>query len=80
MSTPLLPSRRAKEIAEGLVRTGRAFDVRVVGTWLQLRAKTGNFYWISMDGSFLLRGDVVDGAEELQPKFADSMARAGATR
>jgi hypothetical protein len=55
-------------------------DVRLVGTWFQLRATTGNFYWISLDGVILLRGDTVDGAQELQPSFAEAMARAGATR
>jgi hypothetical protein len=30
--------------------------------------------------SALFRGDAVDGAEQLQPSFADAMARAGATR
>ena len=81
MSAPPQPSPRAKQIAEGLVRTGRASsDVRLIGTWLRLRATAGNFYWISLDGALLLRGDTVDGAEELQPRFADAMARAGATR
>jgi hypothetical protein len=32
------------------------------------------------DGWALLRGDTFDGAEELQPNFADAMARAEATR
>ena len=32
------------------------------------------------DGWALLRGDTFGGAEELQPNFADAMARAGATR
>ena len=74
------PSRRANEIAEGLMRTGRGSDVRLAGTWLQLCGTAGNFYWIALDGSALLRGNTFDGAEELQPSFADAMARAGATR
>ena len=80
MPAPLLLSPRAKQIAEGLVRTGRASDARLFRTWLQLRATAGNFYWIALDGSALLRGDTFDGAEELQPSFADAMARAGVTR
>jgi hypothetical protein len=71
---------RAKQIAEGLVRTGRASDARLFRAWLQLRATAGNFYWIALDGSALLRGATFDGAEELQQRFADAMARAGATR
>jgi hypothetical protein len=62
------------------MRTGRGTDVRLIGTWLQLRAKAQNFYWISLDGAFLLRGAAVDRAEQLQPSFADAMARAGAAR
>jgi hypothetical protein len=63
-----------------LVRTGRSSDARLFRTWLQLHATAGNFYWIALDGSALLRGDTFDGAEELEPSFADAMARAGATR
>jgi len=77
MPAPLLLSPRAKQIAEGLVRTGRASDARLFRTWLQLRATAGNFYWIALDGSALLRGDAFDGADELQQSFADAMARAG---
>jgi hypothetical protein len=80
MSAPLIPSHRAEAIAEGLVRTGRGFDVRPVRTWLQLRAKGGTFYWVSLDGTVLLRGDPVEDAELLQSTFADAMARAGANR
>jgi hypothetical protein len=80
MSTPPVPSSRAKEIAEGLLRTGRGSDVCLVGTWLQLRAINGNIYWISFDGAVLLRGDDVEGAEQLQPSFADAMARAGVVK
>jgi hypothetical protein len=59
------------------VRTGRASDARLFRTWLQLRATAGNFYWIALNGSALLRGDTFDGADELQQSFADAMARAG---
>jgi hypothetical protein len=50
MTVPLLLSPHAKQIAEGLVRTGRASDARLFRTWLQLRATAGNFYWIALDG------------------------------
>jgi hypothetical protein len=80
MSAPLIPSHRAEAIAEGLVRTGRGFDVRPVRTWLQLRAKGGTFYWVSLDGTVLLRGDPVEDTELLQSTFADAVARAGASR
>jgi hypothetical protein len=75
MSAPLIPSHRAKAIAEGLMRTGRASDARLFRTWLQLRATTGNFYWIALDGSALFCG-----AALLEQSSADAMARAGATR
>src|SRR5216683_866400 len=71
MPAPLLLSPRAKQIAEGLVRTGRASDARLFRTWLQLRGTAGNFYWIALDGSALLRGATFDGADELQQSFAD---------
>jgi hypothetical protein len=77
MSTPPVPWRRAKEIAEGLMRTGRGSDVRLVGTWLQLRATTGNFYWISLNGAILLRGDTVDGRARAS---AEVRGRYGARR
>jgi hypothetical protein len=38
---------------------------------------TGGFYWISLDGTRLLRGPTLLDAEELQPKFVDAMERAG---
>jgi hypothetical protein len=48
MPAPLLQSPRAKQIAEGLVRTGRASNTRLFRTWLQLGATAGNFYWIAL--------------------------------
>ena len=69
---------RAKAIAEGLVRTGRASDQRLTSGHFRLRANNGGgFYWIAVDGSRLLRGDELDGAEELQPKFVLAMVQAG---
>jgi hypothetical protein len=69
-------SRRARAIAEGLVRTGRAYDPRTVGTHIRLRARAGwRFYWVAVDGGELLRGDALDMAEELQQTFVDAMAK-----
>jgi len=77
----LQPSQRAMEIAKGLARTGRgSFDVRRFQTWLRVWATSGGFYWISVDGETLLRGDDLKSAEELQRSFADVMARAGVAR
>jgi hypothetical protein len=71
-------SQRAHAIAEGLMRTDRASDLRVYHGYLQLRAKhRGGFYWISLDGGRLLRGDELDTADELQPHFAQAMMQAG---
>ena len=73
-------SRRAEEIANGLVRTGRASDPRMVHDHVQLRAnRGGGFYWITIDGARLLRGDELETAEELQPNFVQAMALAGKT-
>ena len=71
-------SQKARALAEGLIRTGRATEARAMDGHLQLRAKSGGgYYWITADGSRLLRGDELEIAEELQQKFADSMVRAG---
>jgi hypothetical protein len=71
-------SARATAIASGLVRTERAapgskFDHGL----LRLECFAGGFYWISLDGSRILRGIQLIDAEELQPKFIDAMERAG---
>ena len=71
------PSPRAKAIAAGLVRTGRAAKSRAAAGFI--RADGGDAtYWISGDGARVLRGDVVDTADELQRGFIEAMARAGA--
>jgi hypothetical protein len=73
-------SRRARAIAEGLVRTGRASAPRTVGTYIRLRARVGRagrFYWVAVDGGELLRGDALNLAEQLQQTFVDAMAKAG---
>jgi hypothetical protein len=70
-------SKRAKAMADGLIRTGRASDYGATNSHLQLRAKRGGFYWITADGDSLMRGDTLDGAEQLQPNFAQAMVHAG---
>jgi hypothetical protein len=48
---------------------------------LKLECMSGGYYWISLDGHRLLRGDSIwEEADELQPKFIDGMERAGAIR
>lgn len=71
---------RARAIATGLIRTGRAIGGRIVALdgFMRLDCRGGGFYWVSADGLKLLRGDALWGADELQPKFADAMERAGA--
>jgi hypothetical protein len=70
-------SRRAQAIAAGLVQTRRASALRRTGAYLQLRATAGGYYWVAVHGDRLLRGDALDIADELQPSFADAMAKAG---
>jgi hypothetical protein len=77
--TGLPISPRAKAIAEGLIRTRRARHSGVLDQgMIRLEGMIGGYYWISFDGSRVLRGaDVWEDAEELQPKFIDAMERAG---
>ena len=80
MVTPADPalSARAKAIAEGLIRTDRAdHHGAIEHAMLRPASRKGGFYWISLDGSRLLRGAELFGAEELQAKFRDAMERAG---
>jgi len=71
-------SDRARAIAEGLIRTKRAHYHGVFDQgMLRLTCRTGGFYWISLDGRFVLRGKMLFEADELQPKFIDAMERAG---
>ena len=44
---------------------------------LRIKCHTGGYYWISADGRQVLRGKLLSGADELQPKFIDAMERAG---
>jgi hypothetical protein len=71
-------STRAMAIAEGLIRTKRAGRHGVVDRgMLKLECTKGGYYWISLDGSRVLRGSAIFEADELQPKFIDAMERAG---
>jgi hypothetical protein len=70
-------SARARAIASGLVRTARAAPgSKLDRGLLRLACFAGGFYWISLDGSRMLRGIQLFDAEELQPKFIDAMERA----
>lgn len=71
-------SSRAKAIAQGLIRTGRAVSTEQAGGFIRLQCKAGGFYWISGNGRRLMRGTGFRGADELQKRFADTMERAGA--
>ena len=71
-------SGRARVIAEGLFRTKRAGRHGVVDRGMvKLECTKGGYYWISLDGSRVLRGKAIFDAEVLQPKFIDAMERAG---
>jgi hypothetical protein len=67
---------RAKAIAEGLVRTGRATKFQVVGGFVRADG-VGLTYRVSDDGARVLRGLLPDTADELQLGFIDKMVRAG---
>ena len=43
----------------------------------QAAVRGGDYYWIALDGSQLLRGKLLSEADELQPKFIDAVERAG---
>ena len=65
-------------IARGLLVTKRATGtISVDHGRLRLKCGAGGYYWISLDGSQVLRGMLLSGADELQPKFIDAMERAG---
>ena len=71
-------SSRARAIAEGLIRTDRAGRHGVIDRgMLKLECTKGGYYWISLNGSRLLRGTGPQGASELQATFLDAMERAG---
>jgi hypothetical protein len=71
------PSPRAKAIAVGLVRTGRAAKCRAAAGFVRVDGGEAT-YWVSNDGARVLRGDMIDSAMELQRGFIEAMARAGA--
>jgi hypothetical protein len=56
-------------------RLGAVLPAGLIRTWPQRRGKAGTFYWISPDGTVLLRGDAVEDAELLQSTFADGTRR-----
>jgi hypothetical protein len=70
-------SAQARAIIAGLVQTGRGSDPQIAGAYVRLLARIGGFYWVRLDGSGLLRGNNVQGAERLQQKFTETMVRAG---
>ena len=79
MSTITKPSitPRAKAIAEGLVRTGRAAKFQVSGKYVRADGIGTAIYWVTSDGTRVLRGDVPHTADELQAGFVEKMVRAG---
>ena len=77
VSTTTKPSPRAKAIATGLVRSGRAAKFQVSGGFVRADGIGSAIYWITGDGTRVLRGDTVDNADELQPGFIEAMTRAG---
>jgi hypothetical protein len=71
-------SARAKAIAEGLIRTKRAGHHGLLDLgMLKLESTKGGHYWISLDGTRVLRGNKIFEADELQRKFIEAMERAG---
>jgi hypothetical protein len=69
-----LPSPCARAIVAGLVRAGRATHYRVFGNFVRADG-VGATYWVSNDGTRVLRGDTIGSADELQPGFLEAMAR-----
>jgi hypothetical protein len=71
-------SARATMIARGLLATKRATGIISMDRGkLRLKCGSGGYYWISLDGSKMLRGMLLSQADELQPKFTDAMEREG---
>jgi hypothetical protein len=71
------PTVRAKRIAEGLIRTGRAYAATRTLGYICLQSATGGFYWVAYDGAKVLRGDNIKKANILQGGFISVMERAG---
>jgi hypothetical protein len=57
------PSVRALAIAAGLVRTGRAATYQFADSFICAEGGAGGRYWISDDGTRVLRGDSLAYAE-----------------
>lgn len=71
-------SARATMIARGLLVTKRAVGVITEDHGkLRLKCRLGGYYWISLDGRQMWRGQVFSTSDELQATFADAMERAG---
>jgi hypothetical protein len=77
---PVYIAPRARAIAKGLVRSGRASEVVVLGTWLRAKARRGQeSYFIDIaHGTHLLRGLSLTEASELSDGFAQAMVKRGA--
>jgi hypothetical protein len=81
-------SPRASAIARGLRRSGRVGDLRAAlsgavnreDCWIVMPAARDQFYFLSLDGFVLRRGDNVIDALELQFGFVAAMARVGGMR
>ena len=73
------PTVRAKRIARGLMRTGRAIHVMATTKdgFICLRSAIGGFYWVANDGKRVLRGENFKEAEGLQGGFISAMERVG---
>jgi hypothetical protein len=71
-------SVRATSIVRGLIKTERAAGIMSLEYgMLQLKCRSGGYYWITLDGGQVRRGKTLFKADELQPKFIDAMERAG---
>jgi hypothetical protein len=79
MTDELTPSSRALAIARGLVRSGRASEIKATGGYLRVFGTGGDDYWVAFDGGSLRRGAEFAGADELQQGFVEAMERVGAT-
>jgi hypothetical protein len=63
----------ARATARARVPRFFVFDYRVFGNFLRADG-VGATYWVSNDGTRVLRGDTIGGADELQPGFLEAMA------
>ena len=77
MTEKAVPIAIALRVAEGLMRTGRALPHSAGSGFICLRAAAGGFYWVSYDGSQILRGDDIKATTNLQGGFVAAMEHAG---